>query len=136
MLRCLIRAVEHFQRNAEILNESPPTRKPSELEFTDGILEIADDDLTEIANASEGLANSLRDALGSEARHAEIKELVDNNQELVNSCIDSYVANLAEMKTSIENVFAPSVPKLSKMERELELAKETQKTWWRAEKSI
>jgi hypothetical protein len=135
MLECLIRAIEHFQRQAELLNENPPKRELSELEFTDGIIEIADEDMMEIANAVEGLANSIRDALGSESRHAEIKELIDNNQQLVNSCIDSYVANLEEMKSSINEVFAPALPKLSSLGREFDLAKKTQKAWWKAEKT-
>lgn len=131
ILECLIRAIRHYQNQADILYEDHPKTEIFDRDFTTGITEIAEEDLLAISKAAEGLANAMEDALGTESRHDEIKQIIDGNQALVNSCVDSYVASLEEIKSSIGEGFAPAIPKLSKLEHESELAKKVQQIWWK-----
>lgn len=131
ILECLIRAIRHYQNLADMLYEDHPKTEIFDMDFTSWITEIAEDDLLALSKAAEGLANAIEDALGTNSRHAEIKQIVNGNQELVNSCIDSYIASLEEMKSSIGEVFAPAIPKLSKLEYESEMAKKVYQIWWK-----
>ena len=131
IVQALIRAIRHYQSQADMLYENLPKTDFFDMDFTSGITEMTEEDLLAISKSAEGLANAIEDALGTESRHGEIKQIISGNQELVNSCIDSYVASIEGMKSSIGDAFAPAVPRLSQLEHELELAKKTQQSWWR-----
>ena len=131
IVQALVRAIRHYQSQADMLYENLPKTDFFDTDFTSVITGMAEEDLLAISKSAEGLANSIEDALGSESRHGEIKQIISGNQELVNSCIDSYVASIEEMKSSIGDAFAPAVPRLSQLEHELELARKTQQSWWK-----
>jgi|GEM_PF-2430013 len=119
MYDLICRSLDQYAVSIENLKKNIENKDNEEWQFDSNILKMTTEDLKTNSENCIHLSNDIKDKKDSYQSHAQLPALISRNKDPIRLSLESYIANLEEIKSKIRHKLGCSDIKLENIETEI-----------------